>query len=273
MPMRGVFPITYYGSCGVYFSATNASAAIKVVQPITTNYTEYNTGTVLPSNSWNKNINDIGSSDFAGSSGNNVVISGGWNRTDMSTQGTGSAGITFLDGLTQQGIWLDVNSHNYLTIEKLWGVRYYNFIKMDTNSAGREFDFGFGHLYNNAIYGDFKKCKIKFTQLYRYPYVDLGNTDTGYSPSDFSFIGYGGGGVQTACIYFASQTSTITIDEVTAYAFGDKGVYFTSSDNTTVNTMNVGYNNNYQSQFDCYLNESTNITIGTIKMLMARIMP
>ena len=261
--MRGVFPITYYASCGVYFSATNASAPIKVVQPITTNYTRYDTG-VMPSNDWNDNINDIGSSAFTGSSGNNVVISGGWNRTDMSTQGTGSAGITFLDGLTQQGIWLDVNGHSYLTIEKLWGVRYYNFIKMDTNSAGREFDFGFGHLYNNGISGDFKKCKIKFTQLYRYPYVDLGNPDTGYSPSDFSFIGYGGGGVQTAGIYFASQTSTITIGEVTMYAHGDKGVYFTSSDNTTVNTMNVGYNNNYQSQFDCYLNESTNITIGTL---------
>ena len=90
--MRGVFPITYYASCGVYFSATNASAPIKVVQPITTNYTRYDTG-VMPSNDWNDNINDIGSSAFTGSSGNNVVISGGWNRTDMSTQGTGSAGI------------------------------------------------------------------------------------------------------------------------------------------------------------------------------------
>ena len=44
--------------------------------------------------------------------------------------------------------------------------------QMDTNSAGREFDFGFGHLYNNGISGDFKKCKIKFVQLYRFEIIE-----------------------------------------------------------------------------------------------------
>ena len=261
-PMRGRYPVSYYGSCGVYFSATNDSAAIKVVQPITTNYTN-TSGTVVNNSRWNENISDLGSY-FSGTDGNQVVISGGWNRTDMSTQGTGSAGYTFLDGQTQQGIWLDAGNSNYITIEKLWGVRYYNFLKLDNNNAGRQIDVGFVQLYNNGISGRFKKLKMKWAQLDRYPYVQIYGQDTGFNVSDFSFIGYGGGGVQTACIYFGSASNETHLGEVTMLAYGDKSAYFSNTSNLTIDTLNVGYNNGYQSQVDAYFTESSNNSFGTV---------
>ena len=261
-PMRGRFGQSYYGSAGVYFSAANTSAPIKVVQPITTNYTRTNGSSV--SSNWNLNMTDL-SSSWNGTSGNQIVISGGWNRTDMSTQGTGSAGWTFLDGQTQQGTWLDAGSARYITIEKLWGVRYYNFIKLDDNSSGgREVDIGFTQLYNNGISGRYNKLKVKWAQNDRYPYIQLRGQDTGFSPSDFSFIGHGGGGVQTANVYFASQTSAIHLGEVSMYAYGDKSIYITNCANLTIDTLNFGYNNGYQNGHDCYLSESSNLTFGTV---------
>ena len=56
----------------------------------------------------------------AGTSGNLIRYTGGWNRTDMSTQ----AGLTFSDGQASTGSGFVYNSLAYVGLEKCYAVRY-----------------------------------------------------------------------------------------------------------------------------------------------------
>lgn len=56
----------------------------------------------------------------SGSSGNSITFSGGWNRTDMSTQD----GVTYFDGQCANGTCLDLTSRSFIHLDKLYAVRY-----------------------------------------------------------------------------------------------------------------------------------------------------
>lgn len=61
----------------------------------------------------------------SGSAGNLITFSGGWNRTDMSTQTL----ETYFDGQSGFGYGIDTNSKNYFTIDNVYCVRYnYGFL-------------------------------------------------------------------------------------------------------------------------------------------------
>lgn len=57
----------------------------------------------------------------SGTSGSPITISGGWNRTDMSTQ----TGITWLDGRNGNGYGIFIDEKSYITLSKISTVRYY----------------------------------------------------------------------------------------------------------------------------------------------------
>lgn len=71
-----------------------------------------------------------GATNEAGSSGSPVTFSGGWDRTNMSTQ----TGDTYIDGLTGavSGVSLD---HTFQSIEKLYMTRFSNGITGSNNDA------------------------------------------------------------------------------------------------------------------------------------------
>ena len=59
----------------------------------------------------------------SGTEASPIVFSGGWDRTDMSTQPSGLA--TFFDGQNSQGHGIDRSSQSYVTTDKISTVRYY----------------------------------------------------------------------------------------------------------------------------------------------------
>jgi hypothetical protein len=56
----------------------------------------------------------------SGTSGNLITFSGGWNRTDMSTQ----TGLTFMDGQCGTGTGWDSNLQTFVSLDKWYSVRY-----------------------------------------------------------------------------------------------------------------------------------------------------
>ena len=70
---------------------------------------------VLPQTSGNAQV-----VQESGTSGNHITYSGGWNRSDMSTQ----TGETWIDGSGAWGIGIHYNGNGFLTIDKLNCVRY-----------------------------------------------------------------------------------------------------------------------------------------------------
>ena len=64
----------------------------------------------------------IGDVMDSGTFGSLITFSGGWNRTDMSTQ----TGETYFDGLNGIGVGLRLSSKNYISLEKIGLIRYTN---------------------------------------------------------------------------------------------------------------------------------------------------
>lgn len=56
----------------------------------------------------------------SGSAGSLITYSGGWNRTDMSTQ----TGQTFFDGQCGSGTCFDFNAKTYISMDKVYAIRY-----------------------------------------------------------------------------------------------------------------------------------------------------
>lgn len=56
----------------------------------------------------------------SGTSGNLITFSGGWNRTDMSTQ----TGATYMDGQSGTGTGWDSNLQTFVSLDKWYSVRY-----------------------------------------------------------------------------------------------------------------------------------------------------
>jgi hypothetical protein len=59
----------------------------------------------------------------SGTEGSHITFSGGWNRTDMSTQESGDDGQSWFDGQNTLQFGLAINSQNYLTFERISHVR------------------------------------------------------------------------------------------------------------------------------------------------------
>lgn len=83
----------------------------------------------------------------SGSAGNLITFSGGWDRTNMSTQ----SGITWWDQLTGVGDVIAANAKNYIAIEKLHLVRGNNGLNMSLAPTG--WNIGDGHFNHNLTSG------------------------------------------------------------------------------------------------------------------------
>jgi hypothetical protein len=78
----------------------------------------------------------------SGTTGNPITYSGGWNRTDMSTQ----TGVTWYDGSNGTGIGLRSNARTFISIDRLNFCRYTNGV---STTAGAN-DNTFGSIYVTA---------------------------------------------------------------------------------------------------------------------------
>lgn len=69
--------------------------------------------------------------DSGTAAGGYITFTGGWNRTDMSTQ----TGETWLDGQTSEGASFYATNRNYLSVQNINAVRYDNGIYIDGGNA------------------------------------------------------------------------------------------------------------------------------------------
>jgi hypothetical protein len=93
----------------------------------------------------------------SGSSGNPITFSGGWDRTNMSTQD----GETWFDGAQGGGYGLDTNGKNYISLSKLSFVRYERGVNVNSvatsaiaftaDSACHAVDNNFGVVYAGVV--------------------------------------------------------------------------------------------------------------------------
>jgi hypothetical protein len=67
----------------------------------------------------------------SGTSGNLITYSGGWNRTDMSTQ----TGVTWYDGSSGNGIGLQASARSFIQIDRLNFCRYQTGIQFASTTA------------------------------------------------------------------------------------------------------------------------------------------
>lgn len=85
----------------------------------------------------------------SGTSGNQITFSGGWNRTDMSTQ----TGRTWLDGQNGLGYGLSSVSRSYITIDKLDFCRYYVGYNLVTAGYGNVLTSLYGNSCSSSVLG------------------------------------------------------------------------------------------------------------------------
>lgn len=64
----------------------------------------------------------------SGTAGNLITYSGGWNRTDMSTQ----TGVTWLDGQNGNGHGINLTSVNYISLDRINACRYSAALQVST---------------------------------------------------------------------------------------------------------------------------------------------
>jgi hypothetical protein len=105
-------------------------------QTVTTYKRETTKTTVAAFNAVVAAVND------SGTSGNPIIYSGGWNRTDMSTQ----TGFTWYDGSSGNGIGLQASARSFIQIDRLNFCRYQTGIQFASTTA----DITVGSAYMTA---------------------------------------------------------------------------------------------------------------------------
>lgn len=112
---------------------------------------------------------DVNTTSNSGNSGNVILISGGWNRTDMSTQ----TGESWLDGRTGTSYGLALKG-NFLTVEKMAMVRYNYGTNITTTANGltitglvgnNNTTYGINHTLSGALYSNISINSLSSNQV------------------------------------------------------------------------------------------------------------
>jgi hypothetical protein len=109
-------PITAVGTAGRGYYGTTESVTTYKRETIKTALVAVNT-------------NSVQAVQDSGTVGSLITFSGGWNRTDMSTQTL----ETWFDGQSGFGVGVHINAKDYLSLDKIYGVRYYRAFTFDNS--------------------------------------------------------------------------------------------------------------------------------------------
>lgn len=112
---------------------------------------------------------------FSGSAGNPVTISGGWNRTDMSTQ----TGETWLASRCNSNIGMSMSARSYINISKFGFIQQYMGIYI--TGASKYINVSDCYALGQFAYGyaaDSDSCKITFTNC-----IGSNNSNYGFNLS------------------------------------------------------------------------------------------
>jgi hypothetical protein len=169
-----------------------------------------------------------------GNPGNLITYSGGWNRTDMSTQ----TGVTWYDGTNGFGIGLQANAREYVQIDRLNFCRYNIAVQITSSS-------------NNMIVGSMYITASSSTAL------EMGATNILNFIGSSLWINNNGGGFT-----YAATGANIT-DVKLLSNNSSSGVDFGTSRYNTISSLIGGNNGTGTSNGDILFNQCFNGTVRT----------
>jgi hypothetical protein len=224
---------------------TSLSTSLRGYNGTTETVTTYKRETVktTPSGSTTAVVSTINDS---GTSGNPITYSGGWNRTDMSTQ----TGRTWLDGQNGQGRGLAItSSRSFINVDRLDFCRYFSGFASGSSSFYSDCIITSMYATANADVG------INFTTVtlnVRITFTSVWANNNG--STGFNIGGYG---------------NTIT-DVKLASNNTDNGFSLQNSRFTTVGSVIAGNNSTGISQGSVRLDAGFNCVIGTATITNSR---
>lgn len=173
----------------------------------------------------------------SGTSGNPITFSGGWNRTDMSTQ----TGRTWLDGLNGNGRGLatDSTARSFITVDRLDFCRY--------NTAISNSISAFTNCTFTSMYATANSSGIDLTGIH---YQNI--TFTSVWANNNNGTGFG----------LAGLGNVVTNAKLISNNAGS-GFYFNSSKFTTVGSLVAGNNATTTTDSDIRFGNSLNCVVGS----------
>lgn len=170
----------------------------------------------------------------SGTSGNLITYSGGWNRTDMSTQ----TGVTWYDGSNGNGVGLQINNRSFNQIDRLNFCRYNITVQIGSGS-------------NNTTVGSMYITASSSTAL------EIGATSILNFIGSSLWVNNNGGGFT-----YAATGATIT-DVKLVSNNSSNGVDFGTSRFNTIVSLIGGNNGTGTANGDILFNQCFNCTVGT----------
>jgi hypothetical protein len=169
-----------------------------------------------------------------GNPGSLITYSGGWNRTDMSTQ----TGVTWYDGSNGLGIGLQASAREFFQIDRLNFCRYSNGIQFTSSSANITIGSAYLTACSTGIdFGSSFVVGVSSTSLW------FNNNGTG--------VALGGAGSTIIEAKLASNNSTIGLD-FNGYSHA-VGSIIGGNSGTSSTTSNIRFN----SSFNCTVGTAT----------------
>ena len=180
----------------------------------------------------------------SGIAGNVIAFSGGWNRTDMSTQ----TGVTWLDGQNGFGVGIPVILQSFVTIDRLNLCRYSTGLSLVSGS-----DIAVGSIYVTAIAGNGVSIAqatraVTITNCWAY---NNGTVGTGNG------INLSGVGTSVTTVKLASNNLL-------------SGLFITNARYCNVGSVIAGNNSNTPTSTNLRFSGSINCTVGTATLTNSR---
>ncbi len=182
-------------------------------------------------------ITSVSTINNTGTSANPITFSGGWNRTDMSTQ----TGRTWLDGLNGygRGLTADLTARSFITVDRLDFCRYNTAI---SNTIGAFTNCTFTSMYATANSSGVDLTGIHYQNI----------TFTSVWANNNGGTGFG----------LAGLGNVVTNAKLISNNAGS-GFYFNSSKFTTVGSLIAGNNATTTTDSDIRFGNSLNCVVGS----------
>ena len=170
----------------------------------------------------------------SGTSGNLITYSGGWNRTDMSTQ----TGVTWYDGSNGFGYGLQASARQFIQIDRLNFCRYGAGIQFTSSSANITIGSAYLTACSTGIdFGSPSVLGVNISSLW------VNNNSTG--------IQFNGSGSTITDVKLASNNSSIGLD-FSGYSYA-VGSIIGGNSGTNSTTSNIRFN----GSFNCTIGTAT----------------
>jgi hypothetical protein len=219
---------------------TSTSTDIRGYNGVTETVTTYKRETIKVAPQAATDSTGLGVINDSGTAGSVISFSGGWNRTDMSTQ----TGVTWLDGQNGNSRGVSVDTASFVSVDRINFCRYNRGLVLLTAT-----DFSVGSVYATAC-GQFG--------------VDIGIGSRALSITN-CWVNNNASGIGTAGL------SNVISNVKSADNNGLTGVSFSGARYSSANSVIAGNNGNTTAVANLRFISAINCTVGTATLTNAKV--